>query len=103
MDFGVFGILGVGGGFVLGVKLCRFDSDVWIIYGDGFFGYSVVEFDIFIRYKVKRMVVDNVFFYFEFMFLVFVMFYLNFYKEDWIICLLSVYKCYNLFIVYELI
>lgn len=64
MDFGVFGILGVGGGFVLGVKLCRFDSDVWIIYGDGFFGYSVVEFDIFIRYKVKRMVVDNVFFLF---------------------------------------
>lgn len=52
LDLGAFGIFGVGGGFVLGVKFCRSDVEVWIIYGDGFFGYSVVEFDIFIRYKV---------------------------------------------------
>lgn len=92
----------MGGGFALGAKLCRPDSDVWIIYGDGSLGYSVAEFDTFTRHKVKRMVVDNAVFYLEFMFLAFAMFYLNSHKEDWIICLLSAYKCHNLSIAYEL-
>lgn len=53
LDPGAFGTLGVGGGFALGAKLCRSDSDVWIIYGDGSLGYSVAEIDTFTRHKVS--------------------------------------------------
>jgi len=51
LDPGAFGTLGVGGGFALGAKLCRPDSQLWIIYGDGSLGYSVAEFDTFTRHK----------------------------------------------------
>ncbi|KAL2095903.1 hypothetical protein ACEWY4_008051 [Coilia grayii] len=51
LDPGAFGTLGVGGGFALGAKLCRPDSEVWIIYGDGSLGYSVAEYDTFTRHK----------------------------------------------------
>jgi len=50
LDPGVFGTLGVGAGFALGAKLCKPDSDVWIIYGDGSAGYSIAEFDTFVRH-----------------------------------------------------
>jgi acetolactate synthase-1/2/3 large subunit len=50
LDPGVFGTLGVGGGFALGAKLCRPDADVWIIYGDGSVAYSLAEFDTFVRH-----------------------------------------------------
>ena len=50
LDPGVFGTLGVGAGFALGAKLCRPESDVWLIYGDGAAGYSVAEFDTFVRH-----------------------------------------------------
>ncbi|XP_070532680.1 2-hydroxyacyl-CoA lyase 2-like [Ptychodera flava] len=52
LDPGAFGTLGVGGGFALGAKLCRPESEVWIIYGDGSLGYSVAEFDTFTRHKI---------------------------------------------------
>jgi len=52
LDPGAFGTLGVGGGFALGAKLCRPESEVWVIYGDGSLGYSVAEFDTFTRHKV---------------------------------------------------
>ncbi|KAL5007513.1 hypothetical protein ScPMuIL_016319 [Solemya velum] len=52
LDPGAFGTLGVGGGFALGAKLCRPDSEVWIIYGDGSLGYSVAEIDTFTRHKI---------------------------------------------------
>lgn len=51
LDPGAFGTLGVGGGFALGAKLCRPDSEVWIVYGDGSLGYSVAETDTFTRHK----------------------------------------------------
>ncbi|XP_037739881.1 2-hydroxyacyl-CoA lyase 2 isoform X1 [Chelonia mydas] len=51
LDPGAFGTLGVGGGFALGAKLCRPDSEVWILYGDGALGYSIMEFDTFVRHK----------------------------------------------------
>ncbi|XP_068238896.1 2-hydroxyacyl-CoA lyase 2-like [Palaemon carinicauda] len=51
LDPGAFGTLGVGGGFALGAKLCRPDSEVWIIYGDGSLGYSLSEFDTYTRHK----------------------------------------------------
>lgn len=76
---GAFGTLGVGAGFALGAKLCRPDAEVsqsleagglllfwtvnnpklcpvppqvWCLFGDGAFGYSLIEFDTFVRHKV---------------------------------------------------
>jgi acetolactate synthase-1/2/3 large subunit len=52
MDPGVFGTLGVGAGFALGAKLVRPGSEVWAIYGDGAFGFSLIEFDTFVRHGI---------------------------------------------------
>ncbi|XP_068173419.1 2-hydroxyacyl-CoA lyase 2 [Antennarius striatus] len=57
LDPGAFGTLGVGGGFALGAKLCRPESEVWIVYGDGSLGYSVAEFDTFSRHKTPVIAV----------------------------------------------
>ena len=50
LDPGVFGTLGVGAGFALGAKLVRPKSDVWLLYGDGAAGFSMLEFDTFARH-----------------------------------------------------
>jgi len=52
LDPGPFGTLGVGAGFILGSKLAYPDSIIWGIYGDGAFGYSMVEFDTFSRHNI---------------------------------------------------
>jgi acetolactate synthase-like protein len=52
LDPGAFGTLGVGAGFALGAKLVRPEASVWIIYGDGALGYSIMEYDTFVRHKV---------------------------------------------------
>ena len=52
LDPGVFGTLGVGAGFILGAKLTHPNSVVWAIYGDGAFGYSLMEFDTFVRHNI---------------------------------------------------
>ncbi len=50
LDPGAFGTLGVGAGFALGAKLVHPDRDVWIVFGDGSVGYSMTEFDTFVRH-----------------------------------------------------
>jgi acetolactate synthase-1/2/3 large subunit len=50
LDPGPFGTLGVGAGFALGAKLARPSADVWVVYGDGSVGYSLVEADTFARH-----------------------------------------------------
>lgn len=50
LDPGVFGTLGVGGGFAAGVGVCRDKSEIWLIYGDGASGFSLAEFDTFARH-----------------------------------------------------
>lgn len=50
LDPGVFGTLGVGAGFALGAKLVNPGADVWLLYGDGAAGFSVMEFDTFARH-----------------------------------------------------
>ena len=65
LDPGAFGTLGVGGGFALGAKLCRPDSDVWIIYGDGSLGYSIAEFDTYTRHNVSHYFYCGLVFNFE--------------------------------------
>ncbi len=53
LDSGVFGTLGVGAGFALGAALCNPSDYVFIIYGDGSFGYSLAEFDTFTKLGLK--------------------------------------------------
>ncbi len=57
LDPGAFGTLGVGAGFALGAKLCRPDAEVWILYGDGSAGYSIAEFDTFVRHGLPVIAV----------------------------------------------
>jgi len=57
LDPGAFGTLGVGAGFALGAALCRPEAEVWIFYGDGACGYSLVEFDSFVRHGIPVIAV----------------------------------------------
>jgi acetolactate synthase-like protein len=57
LDPGVFGTLGVGGGFALGAKLCRPAADVWVIYGDGSAAYSLAEIDSLARHGLPVIAV----------------------------------------------
>ena len=57
LDPGAFGTLGVGAGFALGAALARPGSEVWIIFGDGACGYSLVEFDTFVRHGIPVIAV----------------------------------------------
>lgn len=57
LDPGVFGTLGVGGGFALGAALSRPDAEVWLIYGDGSSAYSLAEFDTFARHGLAPIAV----------------------------------------------
>jgi len=52
LDPGVFGTLGCGAGFALAAKLVHPDYQVWCIYGDGAFGYSIPEYDTFVRHNL---------------------------------------------------
>ncbi|ORX56580.1 Thiamin diphosphate-binding protein [Piromyces finnis] len=57
LDPGLFGTLGVGGGFALAAKLLanerKLNADVWLLYGDGTAGYSIAEVDTFVRHKLQ--------------------------------------------------
>ncbi|ACY14649.1 thiamine pyrophosphate-binding protein [Haliangium ochraceum] len=57
LDPGVFGTLGVGAGFALGAKLVRPSADVWLLYGDGAAGFSIMEFDTFARHGIPVIAV----------------------------------------------
>jgi acetolactate synthase-like protein len=57
LDPGVFGTLGVGAGFAMASKVCRPDADVWLLYGDGAAGFSISEFDSFVRHKLPVIAV----------------------------------------------
>ncbi|CAJ0930845.1 unnamed protein product, partial [Mesorhabditis belari] len=52
LDPGAFGTLGVGGGFALGAKTVYPNKPVYIIWGDGSCGYSLMEYDTFARFKL---------------------------------------------------
>ncbi len=57
LDPGVFGTLGVGGGFAVGAALCRPEHETWLIYGDGSSAYSLSEFDTCIRHGLAPIAV----------------------------------------------
>jgi acetolactate synthase-1/2/3 large subunit len=52
LDPGVFGTLGVGGGFALGAALVRPGREVWLVWGDGSSAYTLAEFDSYVRHGV---------------------------------------------------
>ncbi len=52
LDPGAFGTLGVGAGFALGAAVSEPQAEIWIIYGDGACGYSLIEFDSFVRHRI---------------------------------------------------
>jgi acetolactate synthase-1/2/3 large subunit len=57
LDPGAFGTLGVGAGFAIAAKLCRPESEVWILYGDGSAGFSLSEFDTCVRHGLPVIAV----------------------------------------------
>ncbi len=57
LDPGVFGTLGVGGGFALGAALCRPKSQTWLIWGDGSSAYSLAEFDTYVRHGLAPIAI----------------------------------------------
>jgi len=57
LDPGVFGTLGVGGGFALGASLVRPGREVWLIWGDGSSAYTLAEFDSFVRHGVAPIAI----------------------------------------------
>jgi acetolactate synthase-1/2/3 large subunit len=57
LDPGVFGTLGVGGGYALGAGLVRPGKETWLIWGDGSSAYSLAEFDTYVRHGVAPIAV----------------------------------------------
>lgn len=57
LDPGAFGTLGCGAGFALGAALCKPDHQVWALFGDGSVGYSLAEFDTFVRHALPVIAV----------------------------------------------
>ncbi|HTP71154.1 MAG TPA: thiamine pyrophosphate-binding protein [Burkholderiaceae bacterium] len=57
LDPGAFGTLGVGAGFALGAALARPDRETWIVFGDGACGWSLSEFDSFVRQGIPVIAV----------------------------------------------
>jgi acetolactate synthase-1/2/3 large subunit len=54
---GAFGTLGVGGGFAIGAARARPGSEIWILYGDGSLGYSLIEFDSYARHGMAPIAI----------------------------------------------
>ena len=52
LDPGAFGTLGVGAGFALGAATTVPGRELWIVFGDGACGFSLVEFDSFVRHRL---------------------------------------------------
>ena len=57
LDPGVFGTLGVGAGFAMAASLVHPDNQVWLIYGDGASGFSLMELDTCVRHQIPIIAV----------------------------------------------
>ncbi len=57
LDPGPYGTLGVGGGFALGAGVARPGEELWLLYGDGALGFSLAEFDSFVRHRIPVIAV----------------------------------------------
>jgi thiamine pyrophosphate-dependent acetolactate synthase large subunit-like protein len=52
LDAGPFGALGCGIGFAAAAKIAKPESEVIAIFGDGAFGYSLIEFSTLVRHRI---------------------------------------------------
>jgi thiamine pyrophosphate-dependent acetolactate synthase large subunit-like protein len=57
LDPGPFGTLGVGAGFAMSTALAHDGAEVWLFYGDGAAGFSLMEFDTFVRHRLPVIAV----------------------------------------------
>ena len=57
LDPGVFGTLGVGGGFAVGAASVYRGREIWLFYGDGASAYSLAEFDTLARHGLPVIAV----------------------------------------------
>jgi acetolactate synthase-like protein len=57
LDPGVFGTLGVGGGFAVGAGVARPGRETWLLYGDGSSAYSLSELDTCLRHGLAPIAV----------------------------------------------
>lgn len=57
LDPGVFGTLGVGGGFAVGAGACDPQAETWLFYGDGASAYTLAEFDTLARHGLPVIAV----------------------------------------------
>lgn len=57
IDPGVFGTLGVGGGYAIGAACSRPGAEIWLLWGDGACGFSIAEFDTLARHGLPVIAV----------------------------------------------
>jgi thiamine pyrophosphate-dependent acetolactate synthase large subunit-like protein len=57
LDPGVFGTLGVGGGFAIAAASQRPDAQVWLLWGDGACAFSIAEMDTLARHGLAVIAV----------------------------------------------
>eukprot|EP00455_Lapot_gusevi_P026787 TRINITY_DN2825_c0_g1_i3.p1 TRINITY_DN2825_c0_g1~~TRINITY_DN2825_c0_g1_i3.p1 ORF type:complete len:643 (+),score=225.01 TRINITY_DN2825_c0_g1_i3:58-1986(+) len=57
LDPGVFGTLGVGGGFAVAAKANRPQAEVWLLFGDGSSAWSLAEVDTMVRHGLPCIIV----------------------------------------------
>ncbi len=57
LDPGVFGTLGVGGGFAIAAASQRRDAQIWLIWGDGACAFSIAEMDTLARHGLPVIAV----------------------------------------------
>lgn len=53
LDPGVFGTLGVGGGFAIGAQVVHPQREVWLLWGDGSSAYTLAELDTCVRHGLS--------------------------------------------------
>ena len=57
LDPGVFGTLGVGGGFAIGAAVTRPEREVWLLWGDGSSAYTLAELDTCVRHGLAPIAI----------------------------------------------
>lgn len=57
LDPGLYGTLGVGGGFACAAKALKPNSEVWLLFGDGTCAWSIAEIDTMVRHRLPCIIV----------------------------------------------
>lgn len=57
LDPGPYGTLGIGMGFAIGAKCVMPEKEIWVLFGDGAAGYSLIEYDTLTRLGIPVIAV----------------------------------------------